>query len=356
MKINIDYWRSILSLAKISGKAGTSEKHDGLFRDLVPGQQVRGEVLARLSDQVHLVKIAGGIFRTELPEPVTPGTTLTLTYRCSDPRPEFSLHRDASGSAPVRISQVTAWLSETIGKAQQQPKAWSNANIEPLLGSATENTVALATSLRNALAFSGIFYESHLAQWVLGERLLKDIEKESGMRRACLAKDAKDPQASKNVLEKTGLILGETDPRDTETVPEQENFEPLRLPTVTDAHVIPLVREQLDTLLSGIFRWQGPAWRDQEMEWEVEKEGTDGNQAEEHAWRTTIRMRLPNLGSIDATLKISGGTIEGKITTDSATTRKELQKELKHLELSLAAAGLTLKDMVLADEEAGQGK
>ena len=64
-------------------------------------------------------------------------------------------------------------------------------------------------------------------------------------------------------------------------------------------------------------------------------------------------MRLPNLGSIDATLMITGERIEGKITTDSPTTRKELQKELKHFEHSLAASGLTLKEMVLADEEAG---
>lgn len=353
MKINIDYWRSILSLAKISEKPGSAENNAAPFRNLVPGQQVSGEVLARLSDQVHLVKIAGGIFRTELPQPLPPGTTLTLTFRSNDPRPEFSMQRAASGPTPVKFSPVTTWLSETIGKPQQHLKAWSNVNLEPLLGATAGNTAALANSLRNALAYSGIFYESHLAQWVQGERLIKDIEKESSFRRACLAKDTKEPKAGKNILEKLGLVPGETVPPNTEPGAEEETVAPHRLPSLTDPHLTPLVREQLETLLSGIFRWQGPAWQDQEMEWAVEKHEKDCNQAQEHSWRTTIRMQLPNLGTIDATLMITGEAIEGKITTDSPTTRKEMQNELKHFEHALAAAGLTLKDMVLADEEAG---
>ncbi|HOP40257.1 MAG TPA: flagellar hook-length control protein FliK [Geobacteraceae bacterium] len=353
MKITIDYWRSLLSLTRVSEGANAAEKHPEPFRNLAPGQQVRGDVLARLSDNTYLVKISGNIYRTELPEPIRPGSTLALTFRGSEPRPEFSLQRDPTKSSPVRISPVTAWLTETIGNSPRQPSPQSLTNIGTLLESPATNTAALATSLRNALAFSGIFYESHLAQWLLGERLLNDIQKESRLRLAFMAKNIKKTESVKTIFEKLGLVPGDDNPLNTGPSEKGATTEPPRLPGLDEPHSSPLVRQQLETLLSSIFRWQGMAWENQDMEWEVEKQEKKDDREENQSWRTTIRLQLPNLGSINATLMIAEDGIHGKITTGLSATRHEMQKELAYLERTMADSGLILKDMVIEHEEAG---
>lgn len=348
MRINNDYWRAILSVTKVSGDTGATQNRSDSLQNLVPGEQVKGEVLARLSDQVHLVKIEGNIYRTELPEPTRPGTTLNLTYRCGEPRPEFALQRDRNEASPVRLSPATSWLNNVLKETPGQPSARTATSFEPLLNTQPTNTTALAASLRNALNFSGIFYESHLLQWFLGERRLDEVLKESRLRLASMVKKEKDPlsgsptpedsnalSAKNNVL---ATLLENGKPREG-----MSNITALADPTATL-----LLREQVETLLSGIFHWQGTAWQNQEMEWEVEKQDQESEQDANHgSWRTTVRMSLPNLGSISATLVFTGKEIQGRVITDSAATRDTMRQELGSLERSMADSGLALSDMII---------
>jgi len=92
MRINNDYWRAILSVTKVSGDTGATQNRSDSLQNLVPGEQVKGEVLARLSDQVHLVKIEGNIYRTE--------------FARTDParnhsQPDVPLRRTTSGVCPA---------------------------------------------------------------------------------------------------------------------------------------------------------------------------------------------------------------------------------------------------------------
>jgi len=351
MRINNDFWRSILSVTKVSPEAGTPENRSGALQSLVAGQQVKGEVLARLSDQVYLVKIAGDIYRTELPEPTRPGAQLTLTFRTSEPRPEFSLQSTRNDAAPVRLSPTVAALSETLKGTVTQPPLQQVKSLEPLFSASQANTSALATSLRNALSFSGLFYESHLLQWHVGERLLTDIQKESRLRLATMAKMAKDPVPGENLPASSGILKGNEDliaqiSRNDEL---PVNLRPITAPA--DQITSALLREQIETLLSGVFHWQGSVWQDQEMAWDVEKQAGDSDREGEQTWKTSIRLTLPNLGEVHATLVSSDKGIKGRITTDSTATKNVMRKELADLEDKLTGSGLTLLSMAIEERD-----
>lgn len=353
MKINYDFWRSVLSVTKVSPEAGAPENRSEALQSLVAGQQVKGEVLARLSDQVYLVKIAGDIYRTELPEPARPGAQLTLTYRTSDPRPEFSLQSTRHDAAPVRLSPTVASLSEALKGPAPQPFMPQVKSLEPLLSSVPANTTTLATSLRNALSFSGLFYESHLLQWHLGERLLTDIQKESRSRLATLAKMAKDPVPGENLPAGSGPLDGNRDSLAKTLLNDElpDNLRHIAAPAnqLTSA----LLRDQVETLLSGVFHWQGSVWQDQEMAWDVEKQPGEGDQEGQQSWKTSIRLTLPNLGEVSATLVSGTEGIKGRIITDSTTTKSVMQQELAGLEENLAGAGLTLISMSIEERDEG---
>lgn len=351
MRINNDYWRSILSATKVSTETGTPDNRSGSLQHLVPGQQVQGEVLARLSDQVYLVKIAGDIYRTELPEPTQTGTKLALTFRTSEPRPEFSLQSDRSDVSPVRLSPTAASLIEALKVPSDQTSAQSIKSLEPLLTSPPANSLALAVSLRNALSFSGLFYESHLLQWVLGERLFADIQKESLLRLASLAKSRKEPLSDAPASEGLGLIA---DKKGFLTLALENDEQPDNLKHISalsESLTSSLLREQVETLLSGIFHWQGSVWQGQDMAWEVEKRESESDQDCGQSWQTSIHLSLPNLGEVSATLVSSDEGITGRITTDSTTTKITMQQELKCLEDKMIASGLPLRTMTIEQRD-----
>ncbi|RQW85258.1 MAG: flagellar hook-length control protein FliK [Geobacter sp.] len=353
MRINNDYWRSILSVTKVSAETGTQGNRSGSLQNLVPGQEIQGEVLARLSDKVYLVKIAGDIYRTELPEPTKTGTNLTLTFRTREPRPEFSLQSNRSDASPVRLSPTAASIIEALKMTAAQTSTQSIKSLEPLLTSPPVNTLALAASLRNALSFSGLFYESHLLQWFLGERLFEDIQKESRLRLASMTKKRNESLANENPSEELDLVAGKKG--FLALTLENDELLDIRKHTtaLSDSLNSSLLREQVETLLSGIFHWQGPVWQDQKMKWEVEKQDSGSDQESERSWRTTLRLSLPNLGEVSATLISSDEGISGRITTNSIATKNEMQRELKCLEERMAGSGLTLITMAIEqrDEE-----
>lgn len=356
MRINNDYWSTILSVTKVSPGAGAQEQRPGPLQNLVEGQQVKGEVLARLSEQVYLVKIAGEIYRTELPEPARPGSQLTLTYRTSEPRPEFSLQSTRNDAAPVRLSPTAASLNEVLKAAPSQPSMQSVKSLEPLLSSPQANVSGLAASLRNAVSFSGLFYESHLLQWHLGERLLTDIQKESRLRLATMAKTAKEPGPDTGISAPSELIESDkgllTQILRNDELPESLGY----IKGLPDQLTSALVREQLETLLSGVFHWQGSVWQDQEMSWDVDKQAGGSAQEDEQSWRTTIRLTLPNLGNVCATLASNDEGITGRITTDSASTKDMMQKELATLEDKMAGSGLSLISLSIEESDERSGK
>src|SRR5512138_2987065 len=143
---------------------------------LAPGSDVRAEVLGRMVNGRTLMRVAGEVLTMELPESVTPGDTLRMTILAREPRPTFSLSLQQNSATPVSISQTGRWLGQIVqGDAGTMSRPEQLNRLVRLSDGPPIDTTRLAASLREALTTSGLFYESHLADWVAGGRQLSSI-------------------------------------------------------------------------------------------------------------------------------------------------------------------------------------
>lgn len=353
MRINDDTGLRIPAGTRIANPSEDSGRQPSRLPALTPEQQVKGEVFARLSDQVYLIRIAGEIYRTELPMPLRPGEQLLLTFRVNEPRPTFTLQSTPFDAAPVKFSPTASWLSNVLTDTVNNRSAPLLRAPAPLVTSPPADAATLASLLRNSLTHSGLFYESHLLQWYLGERVLTDIMKEPQARLAARREQGKTVRA-------LDLPRGETEP------PTRESLEPGSLDGEPETpgvmkemldlaapSAIPVIREQIAVLLSGMLRWQGEVWPGQDMEWDIAR-GDDGPEQETgQSWQTGIRLHLPNLGSLNANLTFTSGGIRAALKTDSPVTKELMEKEFESLGRNMAESGLRLLELVV-ECEAGE--
>lgn len=164
---------------------------------LVPGQKVPAHVIANLPNGRFQVLIADKTLDMNLPRNTQPGDTLELAFVTARPRLTFVLASDLANAAStsnaantantiarpqVSLSESARFLGGLLEKIAQpetrQATASNIAQIAPLLSGAPVKTLDFAQALRGALTQSGLFYESHQAQWITGQRPLTDLLRE----------------------------------------------------------------------------------------------------------------------------------------------------------------------------------
>jgi hypothetical protein len=199
----------------------------------------------------------------------------------------------------------------------------------PLLNAPSENAGHLAAALRQGLEQSGLFYESHVAEWAQGLRARADLAAEPQGRGAMPS--ALAPDAAQFI----NLQLG--------------------------------VQEQ------GRIAWQGPLWPGQDLRWDIERHparagddddagrggaaaGADGTQ-----WHSRLRLRFAGLGDVDAHLVLAGDRLHLRLDAgEDAAARMHAASSL--LATALDAAGTPLASLAIhsapgepAAEPDGQG-
>lgn len=318
---------------------------------LSPGQEVRGDVLARLAETTYLIRVAGEVFSMEIPISLEPGTSVQLTFRSSQPRPTFSMESSANDAASVKLSTAATVLTRSFSAGEPAPqKTALILSQTPLMDSSMADSSFLATVLRNSVTYSGLFYESHILRWYRGEIPFSSIMRESRTGRSQQNRQGQEKAGASINSEETAVI---DDDMNSNTVagllskPDQTNG--------TDAFssraAAQLVREQLELLLSGAFTWRGEAMSGHELEWLVEREpqGPDSNGMP--SWRTSISVKLPNLGLVSATLSFSQEGIEGIMRSESPETAAIMKREVGILEERFVQAGIKLNGMVIKSEK-----
>jgi len=194
-------------------------------------------------------------------------------------------------------------------------------------GATTYTDQALATLLRHVLhrtvQDSGMFYESHLAQLVSGQRSAASLRVQ--------------PQAQ---------LHAEADPQ--VVAPEAQA----------------LVRQQLEVLANQTFAWQGQAWPGTTMYWDIQRHppaqyhsqpASAQPQSSEalEQWSTHLGLDLPNLGRVDARVMLAGRTLAVHIQAPSSAS--QLQRHAHALRQRMRAAGLDLVQLSIracvADEQ-----
>lgn len=284
------------------------------------GRTLQGRVQASLSDGSTLVRLGNEApparpleLRLQLPAGFAVGDALALTLLAREPRLTFGLQGlpGQNGSVQTHFSAAGELIGRLLQSETGQP-ARPLQGSAPLQAAPGADVAQLTQNLQQSLEGSGLFYESHLEQWSRGERTLDQIRQEPQNRPG------------------------------------------------GDALAAQLLPQQLDTLEQRRLVWQGELWPGQPMQWELVQEKDPGQQSREQgqpaAWETVLKLELPQLGKVNATIRLQGEQAQVRLRVLDEAAAAALQADQGRLDDALAAAGTVLggflvqRDAVHADE------
>jgi len=324
------------------------------------GQSLQADVMTKLPDGSFVVRVNDMAARMPLPPGAQPGTQVPLTLVALTPRPTFQVRTDQGGaafaeagpplpegtspqSAPLAylegkdaaaLARTAALLAGTRSLARLPSGAADGANASistagkalgdviaaaqkadtqasaavgrtPLLAAPSGDADAIAQALKDGLGKSGLFYESHVAEWAEGARSRADL--------------AAEPQAR-------------------------------GMPPPTDPNTAQFINLQLNAHEQGRVAWQGQLWPDRDMHWDVEREahsGQEGDGADGTTWRSSLRLRFGALGEVAARVVLSGDRLHIRLDAPDAGTKHLLDAHRAGLAQALDAAGTPLAQLAI---------
>ena len=215
--------------------------------------------------------------------------------------------------------------------------------------------------LKQAITQSGMFYEAHQAEWVEG-RLAKGAllqepqgklsspeafatatsgEAASAANLKASAETAAAPRLTTDVAQTPGTSVDASkNSLGSQSVQNQTQ------PVAPQAQ--PIVQQQLDALATQNFSWQGQVWPGQDMRWEIDEDAARNGQDNDDTaakWTTRLHLTLPNLGEVDAQVRLNGNQITLVMSAGSEETRALMRAASFDLRSQLDEAGLTLATM-----------
>ncbi|MES2297841.1 MAG: flagellar hook-length control protein FliK [Pseudomonadota bacterium] len=224
-------------------------------------------------------------------------------------------------TTPASLSDTARVLASVLGAAQksENPRTTIVARA-PLVGADGVAAEPLARALQDAVGKSGLFYESHVAEWASGQRSLADLRGEPQMQNQA----APASQA------------GEAAPHARASDPATAQFINLQLITHEQERVA----------------WQGQAWPGQPMQWEISRDAPERQGAHEGGepaptWRSGVRFRFAALGEVAATVVLRGDQLHIALQSDGGDTLAELRAQAGALAASLEAAGSPLSSLTI---------
>ncbi|NIA53643.1 flagellar hook-length control protein FliK [Massilia sp. TW-1] len=324
------------------------------------GQSLQADVMTKLPDGSFVVRVNDMAARMPLPPGAQPGTQVPLTLVALTPRPTFQVRTDQGGaafaeagpplpegtspqSAPLAylegkeaaaLARTAALLAGTRSLARLPSGAADGANASistagkalgdviaaaqkadtqasaavgrtPLLAAPSGDAGAIAQALKDGLGKSGLFYESHVAEWAEGTRSRADL--------------AAEPQAR-------------------------------GMPPPTDPNTAQFINLQLNAHEQGRVAWQGQLWLDRDMHWDVERDahsGQEGDQADGTTWRSSLRLRFGALGDVVARVVLSGDRLQIRLDAPDAGIKDLLDAHRARLAQALDAAGTPLAQLAI---------
>jgi hypothetical protein len=333
------------------------------------GQSLQADVMTRLPDGSFVVRVNDMAARMPLPQGAQVGTQVPLTLVSLTPRPTFQLQTGqgtaafaeagpplAEGADPhasplaylegknaAALARTAALLAGTRGLAQLPGGGADGANASistagkalgdvvaaaqqagtqagaavgraPLLDGPSQDAGAIAQALREGLDKSGLFYESHVAEWADGARPRADL--------------ALEPQAR-------------------------------GMPPPTDPNTAQLINLQLNAHEQGKVAWQGPLWPGRDMHWEVEREahgqqdGGAGDGDGATTWQSSLRLRFGALGEVAARVVLAGDQLHIRLDAPDAGIQDLLDGYRARLAQALDAAGTPLATLAIHDATRG---
>lgn len=361
--------------------ADTRQEAFSRLAQIAVGQQMSGRILSNFSDGTFLVRIANTAARMVLPNNAKVGDALVLTLVSKDPRPTFSVNegsirpdeesasvalsnagramqkdlkslqfvtRDDAGAGQIAQNEDIAADAQAKGARPGQTGApasttttLSNAArlIDSLLHASQQGDMAdhvsapapllpraglppeqMAGALKDAIAYSGVFYESHVSAWAAGQRPVEELLRE--------------PQAQ--VAAKHGgeiNLLSQNDPAQNQ--------------------LGQIINLQLNALEQQRVLWHGEVWPGQKMDWEISQEHgqqQSNTQADDEAppsWHSVVRFDFAHLGGVSASIRLIGQQIHVQVKADNESTAAALRGNSGLFADAMAAAGTSLDSLIV---------
>jgi hypothetical protein len=326
------------------------------------GQSMAADVMTKLPDGSFVVRINDMAARMPLPAGAQVGTQVPLTLVALTPRPTFQLQTGQGtaafaeagpplpegaslqsaplayleGKEAAALTRTAALLAGARGLAQLPGGTADGANTSissagkalgdviaaaqkadtqasaavgraPLLGAPSGDAAAIAKALQDGLGKSGLFYESHVAEWAEGTRTRADL--------------AAEPQAR-------------------------------GMPPPTDPNTAQLINLQLNAHEQGRVAWQGQLWPGRDMHWDVERHASgrqDGEGEPGTTWQSSLRLRFGALGEVAARVVLSGDQLHIRLDAPDAGIKNLLDAHQARLTQALDAAGTPLTTLAIHD-------
>lgn len=333
-------------------------RQQAFAREVAPllGKAIHGAIQARLTDGTFVVKFAETQARMQLPPGAQVGADVPLTLVGLHPRPTFQVGAQATtafaeaGPAPhddadapgaplsyregAAIGRASALLASSGAMAAQafaggteaknttlSPTAQALAGVlaaaqkadsqlssivgrAPLMAGPGADPAALAAGLQQAFGKSGLFYESHVAEWARGALPLSELANE----------------------------------------PQQQAAQGGARPNPQDPATAQFISMQLAAQEQSHLAWKGQLWPGQPMEWDVQREahgGGDGD-GEQAIWHSRLRLRFPQLGELEAQLRMVNGALQVSFAAADDATADLLRRHMPELAGALDAVGTPL--------------
>ena len=341
--------------------------------ELQQGQVFRARIQEVLPENTYKALVAGRSLTLSLPEGAKAGDTLELVVIDRTPRAIVAQSVAPGATAPgepympARLSNAGQLIAALLPREGDPTTPVALTRARPVLAqipaSGAEIARMLPAQLAQAVGSSGLFYEAHQVQWVLGQlpraQLLQEpqgeysregaragwlpsIEAGSAQESAPAARRAaaNSGQASAGLLQS---LFGGGEPAPAAVEESAQDVGQAAARMIPD-DLRPLVQQQLEAAATQRAVWHGEIWPRQEMDWEIQRDAPrpDDPAGGEVAWNTHLRLTLPRLGEIEARVQLSGQTLRLDLRAGEAASENDLRLALPGLRQALAGAGLSL--------------
>ena len=240
------------------------------------------------------------------------GQTLLLKYVDNAPVPTFMLlpHGQAAYKNEPQLSLAGKLIDQQLREAEKHGVS-TKYIAGDLLTNTPNNPQQLAEQLKSTLTNSGLFYESHLKDFVEGQRTLQSVQQE--------------PQNQPN------------------------------------AQTATLMAHQLAVLENQRLIWRGEVWPGQLMEWDVHQPDQDNSESSTNTSpdqaampiASEITLHLPHLGKVTAKLNVWGEHVKVQIVADNAKTAVALKTQAGDLSKAFEVSGQAVEGLTISTRANG---
>ena len=360
----LDALARILLLAQPADSA-IAAAPDAKLPGIAVGQQVTAKVVEQLPNGNFRISIDNQPLQVNLPQGIKVGDSISLVLVSKDPRLTFNLAMPQPG-----LPQQTPDLSLTgklvallLPDPSKPGPPLTSPN--PVLSSPPQAPEQLAVALEGVLTQSGLFYESHLAQWVNGEHPLAKLLLEPQNAQPAVPQaqtpwngqktDFFQPKSAMPLVPESASspVISTDASRPIETMPAPASALSAVSQTAMPVKeaTLPIVQQQIGALETREINWSGQVWPGQAMDWQIREDDRERSSPGEPplSWQSRLRLVLPRLGEVEANLRLTPLGVQIALHAATAESMNQMKQNGPVLQESLAAAGLPLVSVTVGN-------